>query len=95
MLGPDCILMGSAKEANPGDGTQGSAENQAGKASASGKTSAKSQPRRKVRSSKKQQELLLTDCVQKMLTVMLVLLARMPESVAFRVKDCNNQGTQI
>jgi hypothetical protein len=43
----------------------------------------------------KQQELLLTECVETMLTVMLVLLAGVPEGMAFRAYDCNNQSAQI
>jgi hypothetical protein len=43
----------------------------------------------------RQQELLFTDCVQTMLTVMLLLLAGMPEGVAFQAYDWNNQSTQI
>jgi hypothetical protein len=33
--------------------------------------------------------------MQKILTMMLVLLARMPEGVAFQASDCNNQSAQI
>jgi hypothetical protein len=43
----------------------------------------------------KQQELLLTDYVQVMLTMMLVLLAGMLECTAFQAYDCNNQSAQI
>jgi hypothetical protein len=49
----------------------------------------------KIWSDKKRQELLLTDCVQTMLTMMLVLLAGVPEGVAIRAYDCNNQSAQI
>jgi hypothetical protein len=80
MLGPACILMGSAKATDPVDGTQ---------RSAGGRTRQMGRPGRK------RQELLLTDCVQVMLTMMLVLLAGMPECTAFRAYDCNNQSAQI
>jgi hypothetical protein len=86
VLGPVCILMGSAKMVDPGDGTQGpegSAEGPAKKAPALDETSAKNRPGKMIRPGREQQQLLLMDCVQKMLTVMLVLLARMPEGVAF------------
>jgi hypothetical protein len=39
--------------------------------------------------------MLLTNCVQKMLNLMLVLLARMPEGVAFRAYDCSHKSAQI
>jgi len=53
------------------------------------------QSREKIWSGKKRQELLLTDCVQTMLTMMLVLLAAVPEGVAIRAYDRNNQSAQI
>jgi hypothetical protein len=46
-----------------------------GRASALDETTPGRQSREKIQPGKKQQELLLTDCVQTMLTVMLVLLA--------------------
>jgi hypothetical protein len=80
MQSPLCILMGSAKAADPGDGTQGSA---------GGRPRGAGQPGRK------QQELRLADCVQVMMFMMLVMLAGMPECTAFRAYDCNYQSTQI
>jgi hypothetical protein len=62
---------------DPGDGTQ---------ESALCRTQEMGQPGRK------RQELRLADCVQVMLTLMLVLLARMPECTAFRAYDCNTRA---
>jgi hypothetical protein len=44
---------------------------------------------------RKWQELRLADCMQVMLTMMLVLLAGMLECTAFRAYDCYNQSAQI
>jgi hypothetical protein len=95
VLGPTCILMGSTRMTDLSDSIQGSAEGRAEEASAPDETLAKKRPRRKIWPGRKQQELFLTDCVQKMLARMLVLLARMPEGVAFRAYDSNNQSAQI
>jgi hypothetical protein len=91
VLGPAFILMGSTRATDLGDGTQGSA----GGASEPEETAPGGQSQEKIQPGKKRQELLLAECVQTMLTVMLVLLARVPESTAFRAYDCNNQSTQI
>jgi hypothetical protein len=80
LLSPRCILMGSAKAADPGDGTQGSARDR---------------PRESRRPSGKKLELRLADGVQVMMAMMLVMLAGMPECTAFRAYDCNNQSSQI
>ncbi len=80
MLSLLCILMGSAKAADLGDGTQGSA---------GGRPRGAGQP------SRKWQELRLADCVQVMMAMMLVMLARMLKCTAFRAYDCNNQSVQI
>ncbi len=69
MVSPRCILMGSAKAVDPGDGTQGSAGD---------RPRGSSQPRRR------KLELRLADCVQVMMAMMLVMLAGMPECTAFR-----------
>jgi hypothetical protein len=95
VLGPACILMGSTKVTDPGDGTQGSAGDRTGGASEPEETAPGGRSWEKIQPGKKRQELLLAECVQTMLTVMLVLLARVPESTAFRAYDCNNQSTQI
>jgi hypothetical protein len=80
MLSPRCILMGSAKAADPGDGTQGSAGDR---------------PRGSRQPTRKMLEPCLVDCVQVMMAMMLVMLAGMPECTAFRAYDCNNQSAQI
>ncbi len=80
MLSTRCILMGSAKAADPGDGTQGSAGDQ---------------PRGSRQQRGKRLEPRLADCVQVMMAMTLVMLAGMPECMAFRAYDCNNQSAQI
>jgi hypothetical protein len=80
MLSQRCILMESAKVADPGDGTQGSAGDR---------------PRGSRRPSGEKLKLRLTDGVQVMMAMMLVMLAGMPECTAFRAYDCNNQSSQI
>jgi hypothetical protein len=80
MLSPHCILMGSAKTADPGDGTQGSVGGQ---------------PRGSRRPSGKRLELRFAYGVQVMMTMMLIMLAGLPECTAFRAYDCNNQSSQI
>ncbi len=80
LLSSRCILMVSAKAADPGHGTQGSVVDR---------------PRGSRRLSGKKPELRLADCVQVMMAMMLVMLAGMPECTAFRAYDCNNQSAQI
>jgi hypothetical protein len=75
MLIPLCILLGSAKRADPGDGTQGNAGGQ---------------PRETGQPSRKRQELRLADCMQVMMVMMLIMLAGTPECTAFQAYDCNN-----
>ncbi len=95
MLSPACILMGSAKATDPGDGTQRSAGGRAEGASTPDETLPRGRSQGTSQPGRKWQEFLLTDCVQAMLTVMLVLLAGMLECTAFRAYDCNIQSTQI
>ncbi len=80
VLSPGCILMVSAKTAGPGDGIQGSVGDR---------------PRRTRQPSRRKLELQLTDGVQVMMAMMLVMLAGMPECTAFRAYNCNNQSSQI
>jgi hypothetical protein len=80
VLSPHCILMGSTKTADPGDGTQGSVEDR---------------PRGSRRLSGKRLELRFANDMQVMMAMMLVMLAGMPEFTAFRAYDCNNQSSQI
>jgi hypothetical protein len=80
VLSPRCILMGNAKAADPGDGTQGSAGDR---------------PRGSRQPSGKKLGLRLADGVQVMMAMMLVMLVGMPECTAFRAYDCNNQSSQI
>ncbi len=80
LLSLRCILMGSAKAADPGDGTQGSAGDR---------------PRGSRQPSRKKLELRLADCVQVMMAMMLVMLAGMPECTALRAYDCNNQSSPV
>jgi hypothetical protein len=75
MLSPLCILMGSAKTADPRDGTQGSAGGQ---------------PRETGQPSRKRRKLRLADCVQVMMAMMLIMLAGTPECTTFQAYDCNN-----
>jgi hypothetical protein len=53
------------------------------------------QTREMGRPGRKRQKLLLIDCMQVILTMLLVLLTGMPECTAFQAYDCNNQGAQI
>ncbi len=80
MLSPRCILMGSARMTEPGDGTQGSVSDQ---------------PRGSRRSGGKRLEPRLTNSLRVMMTMMLFMLAGLPECTAFRAYDCNNQSSQI
>jgi hypothetical protein len=80
MLSPRCILMGSAKTADPGSDTQGSVADQ---------------PRGYRRSSGRRQEPRPLNSLRVMMTMMLVMMAGLPECTAFRAYDCNNQSSQI
>ncbi len=80
MLSPRCILMESAKMADPGDGTQGSTGDW---------------PQGPRRPSGKRLEPQLANSLRVMMTMMLVMLAGLPECTAFRAYDCNNQRSQI
>ncbi len=80
MLSPRCILMGSARTAGPGDGTQGSVIDQ---------------PQGLRRSGGKRPELWPMNGLQVMMTMMLYMMAGLPECTAFRAYDCNNQSSQI
>jgi hypothetical protein len=80
VLSPRCILMRSAKTADPGDDTQGSVGDR---------------PRGSRQPGRRKLELQLTDGMQVMMAAMLVMLAGMPECTSFRAYDCNNQSSQI
>ncbi len=80
MLSPRCNLMGSVREPDQGSDTQRSA---AGPLLACRRSSEKRpgpQPRNSLRV---------------MMTMMLVMLAGLPECAAFRAYDCNNHSSQI
>jgi hypothetical protein len=68
MLSPRCILMGSAKMVDPGDGTQGSVRDR---------------PRGSRRPSGKRPALRLANSVQAMMAMMLFMLVGLPECTAF------------
>jgi hypothetical protein len=80
MLSPRCILMGSARMASPGDSPQGSAADQ---------------PRGLRRSGGKRLEPRPMNSLRVMMTMMLFMMAGLPECTAFRAYDCNNQSSQI
>jgi hypothetical protein len=69
MLSPRCILMGSAKMADPRDGTQGSVGDQ---------------PRGSRRPGGKRLDLLLANSMRILITMMLLMLAGLRECSAFR-----------
>jgi hypothetical protein len=77
MLSTRCILMGSARMAGPSDGTQGSVADQ---------------PRGLRRSSGKRPEPRPMNSLRVMMTMMLFVIAGLPECAAFRAYDCNNQS---
>jgi hypothetical protein len=80
VLNPRCILMGSVRVPDQGSDTQGSA---AGSPQAFRRPSGKRpgpQP---------------WNSLRVMMTMMLVMLAGLPECTAFRAYDCNNQSSQI
>jgi hypothetical protein len=80
MLSTRCILMGSARMVDSEDGTQGSVSDQ---------------PRGPRRSGGKRLEPRLMNSLRVMMTMMLFMLAGLPECKAFRAYDCNNQSSQI
>ncbi len=80
VLSPRCILMGSVRRPDQGSDTQGSA---AGSPQACRRTGGK-RPGPQPRSS-----------LRVMMTMMLIMLAGLPECAAFRAYDCNNQSSQI
>ncbi len=80
VLSPRCILMGSVRMPDQGSDTQGSA---AGPPQACRRTGGK-RPGPQLLSS-----------LPVMTTMMLFMLAGLPECAAFRAYDCNNQSSQI
>ncbi len=80
MLSPRCILMGSTRMANPGGGTQGSVADQ---------------PRGLRWLGGKRLEPRPMNGLRVMMTMMLLMMAGLPECAAFRAYDCNNQSSQI
>jgi hypothetical protein len=80
MLSPRCILMGSVRMPDQGDDTQGSAASPPLACKRPGGRRPGPQPRNSLRV---------------MMTMMLVMLAGLPECTAFRAYDCNNQSSQI
>jgi hypothetical protein len=80
MLSPRCMLMGSARMANPEGGTQGSAADQ---------------PQGLRRPGGKRPSPRPMNSLQVMMTMMLFMMAGLPECTAFRAYDCNNQSSQI
>jgi hypothetical protein len=80
MLSPHCILMGSARTAGPGDGTQGRVIDQ---------------PRGLRRSGGKRPEPRPVNSLRVRMTMMLFMMAGLPKCTAFRAYDCNNQSSQI
>jgi hypothetical protein len=80
MLSLRCILMGSARMAGPRDSTQGSVDDQ---------------PQGLRRSGGKRLEPGPANSLRVMMTMMLFMLAGLPECTAFRAYNCNNQSSQI
>jgi hypothetical protein len=80
MLSPSCILMGSVRMPDQGSDTQGSAASPPLACRRTGGKRPGPQPRNSLRV---------------MMTMMLVMLAGLPECAAFRAYDCNNQSSQI
>jgi hypothetical protein len=80
VLSPRCILMGSVRMPDQGSDTQGSAASPLQACRRTGGKRPGPQPRN---------SLLV------MMTMMLVMLAGLPECAAFRAYDCNNQSSQI
>ncbi len=80
MLSPRCILMGSVRAADQGSDAQGSVAGP---------------PRGFRRSGGKRPEPRPLNSLWVMMTMMLVMMAGLPECAAFHAYDCNNQSSQI
>jgi hypothetical protein len=80
MLSPRCILMGSVRMPELGSDTQGSAASPPLAYKRPGERRPEPQPRNSLRV---------------MMTMMLIMLAGLPESTVFRAYDYNNQSSQI
>jgi hypothetical protein len=80
VLSPRCILMGSVQMPDHGSNTLGSAANPLQACRRTGGKRPGPQSRNSLRV---------------MMTMMLVILAGLPECAAFRAYDCNNQTSQI
>jgi hypothetical protein len=80
VLNPRCILMGSVRMPGQGSDTQGSVASPPLACKRPGGRRPGSQPRNSLRV---------------IVTMMLVMLAGLPECAAFRAYDCNNQSSQI
>ena len=78
VLSPRCILMGSVRMSEQGRGTQGSVASPPAAIKQPGTRRPGPQPRNSLRV---------------MMTMMLVMLAGLPECAAFRAYDCNNQSS--
>ncbi len=80
VLSPRCILMGSVRMPEQGRGTQGGDVSTPVAIKQPGGRRLGVQPRSSVRA---------------MMTMMLLMMAGLPECVAFRAFDCNSQSSQI
>ncbi len=80
MLSLRCILMGSVRMPDQGSDTQGSAVGPPQACRRAGGKRPGPQPQ---------------NGLQVMMTMMLVMMAGLPECAAFRAYDCNNQSSQI
>ncbi len=80
VLSPRCILMGSVRMPDQGSDTQGSAASPPVACKRPGGRRPGPQP---------------WNSLRVMMTMMLVMLAGLPECAAFRAYDCNNQSSQI
>ena len=80
VLSPRCILMGSIRMLNQGRGTQGSVVSPPAAIKQPGGRRSGPQPWNSLRA---------------MMTMMLVMLAGLPECAAFQAYDYNNQSSQI
>jgi hypothetical protein len=79
-LSPRCILMGSIRMPEQGRGTQGSVV---------------STPVAIKQPGGRRSGFLPRNSMRVMMTMMLLMLAGLPECVAFRAYDCNSQSSQI
>ncbi len=80
MLSPRCILMGSARAVDPGSDIHGSVADQ---------------PHGFIRSGGRRPEPRPLRSLRVMMTMMLFMMAGLPECAAFRTYDCYNQSSQI